>query len=115
NGACWPGGRRHTAKPPPSDSTKPGTHRSSHMPRQSLIRIASATSAAALVAGLAACSSSASSSGSSSSSTTGGSSAVSNSSSVPTVTLMVGGIDKQIYLPYQLAQDLGFYKKYGVN
>src|SRR5579859_2999803 len=34
---------------------------------------------------------------------------------LPTVTLMVGGIDKQIYLPYQLAQDLGFYKKYGVN
>jgi len=34
---------------------------------------------------------------------------------VPTVTLMVGGIDKQIYLPYQLAQDLGFYKKYGVS
>jgi NitT/TauT family transport system substrate-binding protein len=28
---------------------------------------------------------------------------------------MVGGIDKQIYLPYQLAQQLGFYKKYGVN
>jgi NitT/TauT family transport system substrate-binding protein len=28
---------------------------------------------------------------------------------------MVGGIDKQIYLPYQLAQDLGYYKKYGVN
>jgi NitT/TauT family transport system substrate-binding protein len=35
--------------------------------------------------------------------------------SLPTVTMMVGGIDKQIYLPYQLAQDLGFYKKYGVN
>jgi NitT/TauT family transport system substrate-binding protein len=35
--------------------------------------------------------------------------------SLPTVSLMVGGIDKQIYLPYQLAQDLGFYKKYGVN
>ena len=34
---------------------------------------------------------------------------------LPTVTLMVGGIDKQIYLPYQLAQDLGYYKKYGVN
>ena len=34
---------------------------------------------------------------------------------MPTVTMMVGGIDKQIYLPYQLAQDLGFYKKYGVN
>jgi NitT/TauT family transport system substrate-binding protein len=28
---------------------------------------------------------------------------------------MVGGIDKQIYLPYQLAQNLGYYKKYGVD
>ncbi len=37
------------------------------------------------------------------------------SSSQPTVTMMVGGIDKQIYLPYQLAQGLGYYKKYGVN
>ncbi|MBR7832104.1 ABC transporter substrate-binding protein [Actinospica durhamensis] len=34
---------------------------------------------------------------------------------LPTVTLMVGGIDKQIYLPYELAQQLGFYKKYGVD
>jgi NitT/TauT family transport system substrate-binding protein len=34
---------------------------------------------------------------------------------LPSVTLMVGGIDKQIYLPYQLAQGLGYYKKYGVN
>src|SRR5438477_4363239 len=39
----------------------------------------------------------------------------SHTASVPTVKLMVGGIDKQIYLPYQLAQDLGFYKKYGVD
>ncbi len=38
-----------------------------------------------------------------------------SSGPMPTVTLMVGGIDKQIYLPYQLAQNLGFYKKYGVN
>ena len=37
------------------------------------------------------------------------------SKSLPTVTMMVGGIDKQIYLPYQLAQGLGYYKKYGVN
>jgi NitT/TauT family transport system substrate-binding protein len=36
-------------------------------------------------------------------------------SNLPTVTMMVGGIDKQIYLPYQLAQNLGFFKKYGVN
>src|SRR5579859_879889 len=76
--------------------------------RHSLAKIASAATAAALVAGLAACSSS-------SSSTASGSTAGSNASSMPTVALMVGGIDKQIYLPYQLAQDLGFYKKYGVN
>jgi NitT/TauT family transport system substrate-binding protein len=50
-----------------------------------------------------------------------GSSGASNSASssggasVPNVKIMVGGIDKQIYLPYQLAQNLGFYKKYGVN
>src|SRR5258708_25617578 len=75
--------------------------------RRSLIKIAGAASVAALAAGLAACSSS-------SSSTTSGSNAAAVSG-VPTVTLMVGGIDKQIYLPYQLAQELGFYKKYGVN
>ncbi|MGW3171396.1 ABC transporter substrate-binding protein [Streptomyces sp. NPDC001153] len=43
------------------------------------------------------------------------SSGSSGSGGTPTVRLMVGGIDKQIYLPYQLAQNLGFYKKYGVN
>jgi NitT/TauT family transport system substrate-binding protein len=49
--------------------------------------------------------------------TAGGSSSASASSTaaLPTVTMMVGGINKQIYLPYQLAQSLGFYKKYGVN
>jgi NitT/TauT family transport system substrate-binding protein len=31
------------------------------------------------------------------------------------VTMMVGGIDKQVYLPYQLAQDLGFFKKHGID
>ncbi|WP_426997345.1 ABC transporter substrate-binding protein [Pseudarthrobacter sp. N5] len=34
---------------------------------------------------------------------------------MPTVSIMIGGIDKQIYLPYQLAEQLGYYKKYGVN
>jgi sulfonate transport system substrate-binding protein len=38
-----------------------------------------------------------------------------SAASVPTVKLMIGGIDKQIYLPYKLADQLGFYKKYGVN
>jgi NitT/TauT family transport system substrate-binding protein len=75
--------------------------------RPSLKAIAGAASVAALAAGLAAC-------GSSGSSTASGSN-VAAASGVPTVTLMVGGIDKQIYLPYQLAQDLGFYQKYGVN
>jgi NitT/TauT family transport system substrate-binding protein len=65
-----------------------------------------AASAAALAAGVAACGSS--SSGSSSTGSSAG-------SSLPTVRIMVGGIDKQIYLPFQLAQNLGFYKKYGVN
>jgi len=45
-----------------------------------------------------------------------GSPAASGSSTpMPTVTMMVGGINKQIYLPYQLAEQLGYYKKYGVN
>ncbi|MFF1569942.1 ABC transporter substrate-binding protein [Streptomyces sp. NPDC058293] len=39
----------------------------------------------------------------------------SDAGGTPTVKLMVGGIDKQIYLPYQLAENLGFYKKYGVK
>ncbi|MDN4575992.1 ABC transporter substrate-binding protein [Pandoraea cepalis] len=34
---------------------------------------------------------------------------------LPKVSMMIGGIDKQIYLPYQLAQNLGFFKKYGVD
>jgi NitT/TauT family transport system substrate-binding protein len=73
--------------------------------RPSLKQIAGAASAAALAGTLAACGSSSSSGGS----------ANTSGSSMPTVTMMVGGIDKQIYLPYQLAQDLGYFKKYGVN
>jgi len=33
----------------------------------------------------------------------------------PTVRIMVGGLSKQIYLPYMLAQRLGYYTKAGVN
>jgi sulfonate transport system substrate-binding protein len=72
--------------------------------RPSLKQIAGAASAAALAGTLAACGSS-----------PGGSTTNTSGSSMPTVTMMVGGIDKQIYLPYQLAQDLGYFKKYGVN
>jgi NitT/TauT family transport system substrate-binding protein len=45
----------------------------------------------------------------------GGTAGGGTSAAMPTVKMMVGGIDKQIYLPYQLAQSLGYYKKYGVN
>ena len=51
----------------------------------------------------------------SSSPSTGSSAATSGGGSLPKVTMMVGGVDKQIYLPYELAQRLGFYKKYGVD
>ena len=44
-----------------------------------------------------------------------GSTASADTSQMPTVKLMVGGIDKQIYLPYQLAESLGYYNKYGVK
>ncbi|MFF4357119.1 ABC transporter substrate-binding protein [Streptomyces sp. NPDC001604] len=44
-----------------------------------------------------------------------GSATASSGGGTPTVKLMAGGLDKQIYLPYQLAQNLGFYKKYGVD
>jgi NitT/TauT family transport system substrate-binding protein len=77
------------------------------MSRRFLITIASAASAAAVITSLAACGSSGA--------TAAGHSPAGSTASMPTVTLMVGGIDKQIYLPYQLAQDLGYYQKYGVN
>src|SRR4051812_48409279 len=33
----------------------------------------------------------------------------------PVVKIMVGGLDKQIYLPFTLAKQLGYYEKYGVD
>ncbi|MFC1408791.1 ABC transporter substrate-binding protein [Streptacidiphilus sp. N1-12] len=49
------------------------------------------------------------------SSTGGSTGSSSGGGSLPKVTMMVGGIDKQIYLPYELALRLGFYQKYGVD
>src|SRR5580704_11290382 len=79
------------------------------MPRIGLRRGSLAALAAACATALtvAACSSG------SSAPASGGSSG--SNAALPTVTMMVGGINKQIYLPYQLAQSLGYYKKYGVN
>ena len=76
---------------------------------RTLRRGTAALGAIALAATVAAC-------GSSSKSASGTNGAGgSSTANYPTVTLMVGGIDKQIYLEYQLAQDLGYFKKYGVN
>ena len=40
---------------------------------------------------------------------------VANAASLSKVTMMVGGIDKQIYLEYQLAKSLGLFEKYGID
>ncbi len=104
---CWksafsPGARPATPNRPASDpaSSHPPTERNTRMLKRALTL---ATIGALALGATAACSSSKSGSNGS-----GG-------SSMPTVSLMVGGIDKQIYLPYKLADELGFYKKYGVN
>jgi NitT/TauT family transport system substrate-binding protein len=47
--------------------------------------------------------------------TSGGTTTSGAAAPLANVSMMVGGIDKQIYLPYQLAQSLGYYKKYGIN
>jgi sulfonate transport system substrate-binding protein len=75
--------------------------------RSRILAATAVAAAAAATVSLTAC-------GSSSPSGSGGGGGSSNAA-MPTVTLMVGGIDKQIYLPYQLAQGLGYYHKYGVN
>jgi ABC-type phosphate/phosphonate transport system substrate-binding protein len=72
------------------------------MNKRSIVAVVAAT-AAAVSLGLAGCSGSPSTASSASSAT------------LPVVKMMVGGIDKQIYLPYQLAESLGYYKKYGVD
>jgi NitT/TauT family transport system substrate-binding protein len=78
-------------------------------PRRGSMAALAAACATALT--VAACSSGSSSGPAAAS----GGGASSPSGNLPTVTMMVGGINKQIYLPYQLAQSLGYYKKYGVN
>ena len=72
------------------------------MNKRSIVAVVAA-SAAAVSLGLAGCSSSPAPSSSGS------------SAALPVVKMMVGGINKQIYLPYQLAESLGYYKKYGVD
>ncbi|HET9117549.1 MAG TPA: hypothetical protein VFN75_05650, partial [Pseudonocardiaceae bacterium] len=85
-------------------------------------RFAGVAATAALALGVAACGSSSSSSNSGGSAASTGSTSSASASggsgskaSLPTVTMMVGGIDKQIYMEYKLADQLGYFKKYGVN
>lgn len=81
-----------------------------------LKRTVSVIAIGALALGASACSSSKKTTPAAAGPTGAGSSTVATPAGpIPNVSLMVGGIDKQIYLPYQLAQNLGFYKKYGVN
>lgn len=44
-----------------------------------------------------------------------GSSSTNGSAAKPRVVIMVGGLEKIIYMPFMLAQQLGYYDKYGVN
>jgi NitT/TauT family transport system substrate-binding protein len=65
-----------------------------------------AAAAAAIGVTLAACGSSSKSSGSSNQSSGG---------TNPHVTVMVGGLSKQIYLPFKLTEQLGYFKQQGVD
>lgn len=67
-------------------------------------RVAISLIAATLALGTAACGSSGSGAG-----------AKAAGKDANTVKIMVGGLDKQIYLPFKLAEQLGFYKAAGVN
>jgi NitT/TauT family transport system substrate-binding protein len=70
--------------------------------------VAIAASAALALSG---CSSKASQTHNASSTTAGGSVAA----NAPSLTVMVGGLSKQIYLPFMLAKQLGYYNKAGVK
>ncbi|MCU4186693.1 ABC transporter substrate-binding protein [Acidiferrimicrobium sp. IK] len=75
-----------------------------------------AIATAALAAAASACgSSSTTTSKPAAAASSSGSTAAAGSTKLTTVTMMVGGIDKQIYLEYQLGYDLGFFKKHGIN
>ena len=69
-----------------------------------------AIATAALAAATSACGSSKTTTSSAAASGTTASSA-----HLTKVSMMVGGIDKQIYLEYQLGYDLGFFKKHGID
>ncbi len=77
--------------------------------RKITLAVTVALTAAMATAG---CANNASSGGATS---TAGGAAGSIAAGAPQVTIMVGGLSKQIYLPYMLAKQLGYYDKAGVN
>lgn len=79
------------------------------MKKNTVKKISAGISSVALSAMLlAGCSSNSTSTNSSTSTST-------NTTTKPRVVLMVGGLEKIIYAPFMLAQQLGYYDKYGVN
>jgi len=73
-------------------------------------RIGAAGAAFLAATTMAACANNASGS-----SSAGAAAAGTANANAPTVTIMVGGMSKQIYLPFMLAKQLGYYEKAGVN
>ncbi|HET7800652.1 MAG TPA: ABC transporter substrate-binding protein [Humibacillus xanthopallidus] len=73
-------------------------------------RIGAAGAAFLAATTMAACANNASGS-----SSAGAGAAGTANANAPTVTIMVGGMSKQIYLPFMLAKQLGYYEKAGVN
>jgi NitT/TauT family transport system substrate-binding protein len=73
-------------------------------------RLAAVAAMALASASMAACANNAAGAGGSA-----GSAGATKNASAPTVTIMVGGMSKQIYLPFMLAKQLGYYDKAGVN
>ncbi|MDQ1730491.1 MAG: sulfonate transport system substrate-binding protein, partial [Pseudonocardiales bacterium] len=79
------------------------------MNRRSTIAAVSLAAVAALT--ISGCSSKASQT----TSAGGGGSQSAAPAGAPKLTVMVGGLSKQIYLPFMLAKQLGYYAKAGVN
>src|SRR6476661_2299746 len=95
---------------PPARQHAPITQQTQRRVPMNTKRIGAAGAAFLAATTMAACANNASGS------TTGaGAGAATVDASAPTVTIMVGGMSKQIYLPFMLAKQLGYYAKAGIN
>src|SRR6476661_6908577 len=95
---------------PPARQHAPITQQTQRRVPMNTKRIGAAGAAFLTATTMAACANNASGS------TAGaGAGAATVDASAPTVTIMVGGMSKQIYLPFMLAKQLGYYAKAGIN